>query len=55
MGEKIIVVGSSTGGTEALKAFEAFVSAMPDNAPAILVTQHMYLSTKDTKNTNRDG
>lgn len=38
MGEKIIVVGSSTGGTEALKVF---LSAMPKHAPAILIAQHM--------------
>ncbi len=38
MGEKIIVVGSSTGGTDALKEF---LSGMPKHAPAILITQHM--------------
>ena len=38
MGEKIIVVGSSTGGTEALKVF---LSGMPERTPAILVAQHM--------------
>jgi two-component system chemotaxis response regulator CheB len=38
MGEKIIVVGSSTGGTEALKVF---LSGMPKHAPAILIAQHM--------------
>ncbi len=38
MGEKIIVVGSSTGGTEALKVF---LSAMPERSPAILIAQHM--------------
>lgn len=36
--ERIIVVGSSTGGTEALKVF---LSGMPGDAPPILVTQHM--------------
>lgn len=35
---RIIVVGSSTGGTEALKIF---LSGMPRDAPPILVTQHM--------------
>lgn len=35
---KIIAVGSSTGGTEALKVF---LSALPKNAPAILIVQHM--------------
>lgn len=38
MGEKIIVVGSSTGGTEALKEF---LSGMPEHTPAILIAQHM--------------
>jgi two-component system, chemotaxis family, protein-glutamate methylesterase/glutaminase len=38
MGEKIIVVGSSTGGTEALKVF---LSGMPERSPAILIAQHM--------------
>jgi len=36
--EKLIFVGSSTGGTEALKEF---LSRMPSTAPAVLVTQHM--------------
>jgi two-component system, chemotaxis family, protein-glutamate methylesterase/glutaminase len=36
--EKVIVVGASTGGTEALKTF---LSALPPDCPAILVTQHM--------------
>jgi two-component system chemotaxis response regulator CheB len=38
MGQKVIVVGSSTGGTEALKVF---LCAMPESAPAILIAQHM--------------
>jgi two-component system chemotaxis response regulator CheB len=38
MGDKIIVVGSSTGGTEALKIF---LSGMPERSPAILIAQHM--------------
>ncbi len=37
-GQRIIVVGSSTGGTEALRVF---LSAMPVNSPAILIAQHM--------------
>ena len=37
-GQRIIVVGSSTGGTEAIKEF---LSGMPSHAPAILITQHM--------------
>jgi two-component system, chemotaxis family, protein-glutamate methylesterase/glutaminase len=36
--EKVIVVGASTGGTEALKTF---LAALPPDCPAILVTQHM--------------
>ena len=36
--EKVIVVGASTGGTEALKTL---LSALPPDCPAILVTQHM--------------
>lgn len=37
-GQRIIVVGSSTGGTEALREF---LSAMPSHSPAILIAQHM--------------
>ena len=36
--EKVIAVGASTGGTEALKSF---LSALPADCPAILITQHM--------------
>ncbi|GFO69636.1 chemotaxis response regulator protein-glutamate methylesterase 1 [Geomonas limicola] len=36
--EKVIVVGASTGGTEALKTF---LAALAPDCPAILVTQHM--------------
>lgn len=36
--EKIIAVGASTGGTEAIKAF---LLALPANAPAVVITQHM--------------
>ena len=36
--EKLIAVGASTGGVEAL---HAMLSAFPPDAPAILVTQHM--------------
>lgn len=36
--EKVVFIGSSTGGTEALKEV---LSRMPANSPAILVTQHM--------------
>ena len=36
--EKIVTIGASTGGVEALREV---ISAMPANAPAILITQHM--------------
>lgn len=36
--EKVVCVGASTGGTEAIKEF---LSRMPANAPAVLITQHM--------------
>ena len=36
--DKVIVVGASTGGTEALKEF---LVPMPADAPAILIAQHM--------------
>ena len=36
--EKVVLVGASTGGTEALKEF---LSSLPPDSPAILVTQHM--------------
>jgi two-component system chemotaxis response regulator CheB len=36
--EKIIVVGASTGGTEALREF---LEAMPMDAPGIVIVQHM--------------
>lgn len=36
--EKLIIIGASTGGTEAIK--EVLIH-MPSNCPAILVTQHM--------------
>lgn len=36
--EKIIVVGASTGGTEAIRVF---LEAMPSDCPGILVVQHM--------------
>lgn len=36
--EQLIIVGASTGGTEALKVF---LMPMPADAPAILVAQHM--------------
>lgn len=37
-GERLICVGSSTGGTEALKEL---LSRMPASAPGVLITQHM--------------
>ncbi|MCB1984171.1 MAG: chemotaxis response regulator protein-glutamate methylesterase [Burkholderiales bacterium] len=36
--EKLIIVGSSTGGTEALNEF---LSQLPPNCPGILIAQHM--------------
>jgi two-component system, chemotaxis family, protein-glutamate methylesterase/glutaminase len=36
--EKVIAVGASTGGTEALKSF---VAALPADCPALIITQHM--------------
>lgn len=36
--EKIVVVGASTGGTEALKDF---LTMLPDDAPGIVIVQHM--------------
>ncbi|MBF0110924.1 MAG: chemotaxis response regulator protein-glutamate methylesterase [Magnetococcales bacterium] len=36
--EKVIIVGASTGGTEALRVF---LEAMPVNAPGIVIVQHM--------------
>ncbi len=36
--EKIIVVGASTGGTEALRIF---LESMPQDAPGIVIVQHM--------------
>lgn len=37
-GSRIVVVGSSTGGTEALKVF---LTALPAQMPPIFITQHM--------------
>jgi two-component system chemotaxis response regulator CheB len=36
--EKVVVVGASTGGTEALRVF---LEALPDDAPGIVIVQHM--------------
>ena len=36
--EKLLIVGASTGGTEAIKAF---LLNMPSDCPGILITQHM--------------
>ncbi|HQI82270.1 MAG TPA: chemotaxis response regulator protein-glutamate methylesterase [Deltaproteobacteria bacterium] len=36
--EKVVTVGASTGGTEALKVF---LEAMPGNCPGIVIVQHM--------------
>jgi len=43
--DKIVAVGSSTGGTEALKAV---VKSLPANAPAIVVTQHLPVAFSDS-------
>lgn len=36
--EKLLIIGASTGGTEAIKAF---LTKMPSDSPGILITQHM--------------
>ena len=36
--EKVVVVGASTGGTEALKVF---LEALPENMPGVVIVQHM--------------
>jgi two-component system chemotaxis response regulator CheB len=36
--EKVVVVGASTGGTEALRIF---LEAMPEDSPGIVIVQHM--------------
>ena len=36
--EKVVVVGASTGGTEALKEF---LESLPEDAPGIVIVQHM--------------
>ncbi|MBT9568813.1 MAG: chemotaxis response regulator protein-glutamate methylesterase [Thiobacillus sp.] len=36
--EKLIIIGASTGGTEAIKAF---LTQLPPDCPGILITQHM--------------
>lgn len=36
--EKVVMVGASTGGTEALKVF---LEMLPENAPGIVIVQHM--------------
>lgn len=36
--ERIVAIGASTGGTEALKSF---LTAMPEDCPAIVIVQHM--------------
>ena len=36
--EKLIIIGASTGGTEAIKSF---LLGMPSDCPGILITQHM--------------
>jgi two-component system chemotaxis response regulator CheB len=36
--EKVVVVGASTGGTEALRVF---LEALPDDSPGVVIVQHM--------------
>src|SRR5207237_5151729 len=36
--EKLIIIGASTGGTEAIREF---LMQMPSDCPGILITQHM--------------
>ena len=36
--EKVVVIGASTGGTEALKVF---LEALPEDAPGMVIVQHM--------------
>jgi two-component system chemotaxis response regulator CheB len=36
--EKLLIVGASTGGTEAIRTF---LSGLPSETPAVLITQHM--------------
>lgn len=43
--DKIVAVGSSTGGTEALKTL---VKMLPANAPAMVVTQHLPVAFSDS-------
>ena len=50
--EKIIVVGASTGGTEAIKAF---LARMPADAPGILIAQHMPASFTQSFAQRLDG
>jgi len=49
--EKIIVIGSSTGGTEAVKTL---VADLPNTTPAILITQHLPIAFSEsfTKHVN---
>ncbi len=52
--DRIVAIGSSTGGTEALKEVVKF---MPKNAPAMVVTQHLPVafSTSFAKHVNDAG
>lgn len=51
-GEKLIIVGASTGGTEALKDF---LMMMPADAPPILIAQHMPAMFTKSFATRLDG
>jgi two-component system chemotaxis response regulator CheB len=50
--EKVVFIGSSTGGTEALKEI---MTRMPANSPGILITQHMPESFTKSFATRLDG
>lgn len=50
--EKIITIGASTGGVEALKDV---ITSLPANAPAVLVTQHMPAQYTKTFSKRLDG
>ena len=50
--EKLVCVGSSTGGTEALKEF---LTRMPASSPGVLITQHMPESFTNSFATRLNG
>lgn len=50
--EKLLIIGASTGGTEAIKAF---LMQMPSDCPGILITQHMPAGFTKSFATRLDG